>query len=315
MTIIGLDPHPASHSVAALDANGKSLASLTVGNHEEGLAQLWQWAESFSDRVWAVEGAGNRFIATWVEQLLLAHETVVNIPPTLTSQYRSRRGRKKNDVIDAENAARALAANADLPPYQPGEEQAELQALSRNRERLAKQLKANRMALDALPPHSPAGDALEAAIASLAQAIKTLEQELAQRVKVLVPELLEEQGISYVLAGVLMAETGNIARFETEAKFASYCGSAPVTRGSGQNMRAQVNAGGNRRLNRALHLIARTRLRDKDGRSKALMDKKMAEGKTKKEAFRVLKTYIARELYRLLKAIWPWADESTLLAA
>ena len=311
MVIIGLDPHPDTHTAVALDANGKRLGCQSFVNDDEGLAALQQWSQSYSERQWAVEGAANPFIASWVASLLAEGEQVVNIPPNLTSQYRNRRGSKKDDVIDAENAARALFANEDLSVYQPLSVQAELQQLSRNRERLAKQLKANRMALKSLDESSPVGKPLSCATEGLEQAIKDLEKQMKKHVEALLPELLEQQGIGVVLAGVILAETANPARFQTQDKFVSYCGAAPVMRGSGRNMRAQVNPSGNRRLNRALHLIAQTRLRlDED--TQALRDKKLAEGKTPKASFRVLKTYIARQLFRLLKT--HWSAEPDLLA-
>lgn len=313
MVIIGIDPHPDTHTAVALDANGKRLGAKTFVNDEEGLAALQQFSQTYPERQWAVEGAANPFIANWVANLLAKGEQVVNIPPNLTSQYRNRRGAKKDDVIDAENAARALFANEDLSLYQPLSVQAELQQLSRNRERLAKQLKANRMALKRLDG-SPAAKPLKIAIEGLEQAIKDLEQALKAHVEALVPELLEQQGIGVVLAGVILAETANPARFETQDKFASYCGAAPVMRGSGRNMRAQVNPSGNRRLNRALHLIAQTRLRlDED--TQALRDKKLAEGKTPKATFRILKTYIARQVFRLLKEYWAAEPERLALNA
>ena len=150
MITIGLDPHPDSHTVAALDENGTTLASLTVSNDAEGLIRLHQLAGSFPRHRWAIEGAANRFILPFVCELLERGEVVHHIPPNLTSQYRARLSRKKNDVVDASNAARALLANPGLPVFRPGEGQREFQDLARTRRRLSKQLKANRMALQAL---------------------------------------------------------------------------------------------------------------------------------------------------------------------
>jgi transposase len=86
-------------------SNGATLANITVSNTAEGLSQLHQFAVPFARRRWAIEGAGNHFIAVFVGQLLERSEIVYSIPPSLTSQYRARRGRKKNDVIDAETLA------------------------------------------------------------------------------------------------------------------------------------------------------------------------------------------------------------------
>jgi transposase len=98
------------------------------------------------------------------------------------------------------------------------------------------------------------------------------------------------------ITGRMMPEDG-LARLR---HFASYCGAAPVERGSGQNRRMQINPGGNRRLNWALHIVAMVRLRMDGGRSKEFLAKAQLRGKTKRSALRLLKTYIARELFRVL---------------
>ena len=77
---------------------------------------LMAWAEGFEERVWAIEGAANPFVCWWASELL---EAVVDVPPSLTSQYRSRRSRKKNDAVDAQNAARGLLANPQRHPTLP----------------------------------------------------------------------------------------------------------------------------------------------------------------------------------------------------
>lgn len=300
MVTIGLDPHPDSHTVAALDENGSMLASLRVSNDAEGLVQLHRFAFPFVERCWAIEGAANRYILPFVYELLGRGEVVHHIPPNLTSQYRTRLGRKKNDVVDASNAARALIANSSLPTFCPGRHQRELQDLTRTQRRLSEQLKANRMAMQTLDTASPSCSAL-------AQVVQVLEEqvaELSEQMKVLVeasaPALLQLLGVGPVVASVILGEVGTIERFASEGQFASYCGAAPVERGSGKNSRMQLNHGGNRRLNWALHIVALTRSRC-DARTKALLAKLIARGKTQRASLRILKTYIARELFRHLK--------------
>src|SRR5438270_12735496 len=106
MITLGMDPHPGSHTVAALDSNGSLVGSIKVLNTSAGLEQLHQFASQFAPRRWAIEGAGNRFVTQFVNELLTRKETVYAIAPSLTSQYRCRRGRKKNDQVDAANVAR-----------------------------------------------------------------------------------------------------------------------------------------------------------------------------------------------------------------
>lgn len=327
MIIIGLDPHPATNTAAVLDAStARVLATLEVNNTEEGHQLLRQWANDLvgaDESRWAVEGAGNPFVAPLVAELLARGEHVTDIPPSLTSQYRSRRGSKKNDRVDAQNTARALLANPHLPTYAPGPDQRRLQVLTRNRSRLADDLKANRMALKALPlidegdegsqPDQPRA-ILEELTAYLAQQIKRLDALLGELLEEICPEVLELRGVGAVLGATILAEVGDVCRFQKEGAFASYCGAAPVSRGSGKNnSRVAVNSGGNRRMNYVLHMMAQVRLRT-DPPSRELFERKQREGKTKRAALRVLKTYIARELYRTLKAIQRSRQMATLTA-
>ena len=104
-TIIGVDPHPDSHTLSALDPNGRVLGSLTVRNTQAGFEQMLGFARRFPERRWAIEGASNPFVRPWAEELIGAGEEEVSVPPSLTSRYRSCTGRKKNDLVDAQNAA------------------------------------------------------------------------------------------------------------------------------------------------------------------------------------------------------------------
>lgn len=253
----------------------------------------------FGERCWAIEGASNRFIVSWVEALLGAGERVVNISPNLTSQYRARRGKKKDDRIDAENAARVLLANPKLPELRLCDAQQHLKVLTRTRQHLRQQLQANRAAL-ASHQQETVRNSLKRLIAALKEELGVLDKEVKSLVKALLPELSQQQGIGNCVAGVILAEVGDIRRFSSEDAFAHYCGAAPLPKSSGKNQRAQLNPHGNRRLNWALHIIALTRLR-LDPASQALVARKRQQGKTQREALRVLKTYIARGLYRFLK--------------
>ena len=202
--------------------------------------------------------------------------------------------------MDASNAARALLANPELPVFRPGEGQREFQDLTRTQRRLSEQLKANRMALQALSTGSSAHSALTLVIQVLDEQLADLSKQMKTMVKSLAPTLLELLGGGPVVASVILGEVGNIGRFVNEGQFASYCGAAPVERGSGKNSRMQLNHGGNRRLNWALHIIALTRSRC-DSRTKELLAKLKARGKTQRASLRILKTYLARELFRHLR--------------
>lgn len=298
MVIIGVDPHPGSHTAAALEATGKVLGHITVTNSEAGLVEFEQWLKGYDVKQVAVEGANNPFARHLSERLLKSGHPLVNVSPSLTSQYRSKRGRKKSDEIDAENIARVALANPDLVSFTAHRAVKELKTLTRTRELLAQQLTAQRLSLQTLTLET-AQQALKSVVAVLEQQLACLEQAMNTLVKELMPELLPELGIGVVHAATLLAETGDPRCFRSQHSFAMFAGCAPVERSSGGQQRRQLNTGGNRTLNKTFHLIMTVRLRyDQD--SKAYLLKKQQAGKTKRAALRSLKTFVARDVFRFM---------------
>ena len=113
-------------------------------------------------------------------------------------------------------------------------------------------------------------------------------------------DLLSAPGVGVVTAAVLVSHIGdNPARFSNDAQLARAFGAAPIPASSGKTTRHRLNRGGDRQANRAIHTIAINRIRS-DERTKAYMDKKMSEGKTKREAIRCLKRFIVREIFSIL---------------
>ena len=299
--IIGVDPHPTTHTAAALDENGKVLTSLTVSHSSKGLQKLETWAQKFQKRRWAIEGVGNHYIRPFVVSLLEQREQVYAISPNLTSQYRTRGNQMKSDEVDAANAARALLANPTLGPYQPSLPQKEAQGLTRHYQRLREQLKANEMALRE-GVNEPLKAAMKTAIKGLKQALAALGKQMKALAQAYAAPLLAERGIGPVVASLLLAEAGSPQRFSSRDAFALYAGCAPLSRSSGRTAKVQVNYKGNRRLNYAVHIVALNRMRT-DQRTKTFLARKKNEGKTQREAMRCLKTYIARELFGKLKQL------------
>jgi transposase len=300
-TIVGIDPHPQHHTVAALDAQGQVQGVEQFPNSPQGLEACLAWLEDLEEVRLAVEGPTQTFFGSWLTRFLAEGLTVVPIP---TQQVRERRGRRKTDPQDAVLIARVLQAEPDRPVLTPPAWLRSLQELTRTRRHLAQQLQADRMRLHTA--QTPAAQTtLERVVTALAGEVQELEGQIQHQVQVLAPQLLQLLGVGPVIAGVLLAEVGDIRRFRSKDHFASYCGAAPVPWESGASKHVRVNRGGNRRLNWALHIIARTRLR-LDQSSQALVARKMQEGKTRREAIRVLKTYLARQLYSvLLKLLSP----------
>ena len=139
-------------------------------------------------------------------------------------------------------------------------------------------------------------------IRRLTRQVVQLERELRDLVKAHRPVLLTETGCGPMTAAILIGRTTGAQRFKTDASIAKQAGVAPIPCSSGQSDRYRLNRGGDRQLNRALHTIAITRARH-DPATKAYLARKQAEGKTKREAIRCLKRYIARDIYRILVPI------------
>ena len=115
------------------------------------------------------------------------------------------------------------------------------------------------------------------------------------------PQLLAQPGCGTVTAAIIIGRTAGAERFPTDGHFARHAGTAPVPASSGNTQRHRLHRGGDRQLNRAIHIIALSRART-DPETRLYLDRKHAEGKTKREAIRCLKRHLARRIWRLLYA-------------
>ena len=106
---------------------------------------------------------------------------------------------------------------------------------------------------------------------------------------------------SAVTAAIAYAAWSHPGRIRSEAAFASLAGVNPIPASSGNTVRHLINRGGDRRLNRALHMAVVTRMR-MDPETRAYVDKRTAQGRTPREIRRSLKRYLARQIYRQLNA-------------
>jgi transposase len=127
-----------------------------------------------------------------------------------------------------------------------------------------------------------------------------LERELVAHVHALAPTLLDEPGLGPIVAAQLLVACSHRGRVRSEAAFARLAGVAPVPASSGQTKRQRLSRGGDRQLNRALHTVVLHR-RQHDSATKDYIARRIAEGKTRRDAVRLLKRYLARHLYRLLE--------------
>jgi transposase len=283
--------------------------------------------------VWAIEGTGS-YGAGLSRYLADSGERVVEVSCTPRAQ---RRLAGKDDSLDAARTARAALAAETLALPRSGERREALRlllvarrsAVDVRREALT-QLRAVivtapdglRQELRGLPVgklldrcrrlrRSAAAGADEVAtrlvLKSLAQRILAasteadeLERELLGHVQALAPALLDEPGVGPIVAAQLLVAWSHPGRLRSEACFARLAGVAPIPASSGQTTRHRLSRGGDRQLNRALHTVILHR-RHHDPATRDYIARRLAEGKTSREAVRLLKRYLARHLYRQLQ--------------
>jgi transposase len=137
---------------------------------------------------------------------------------------------------------------------------------------------------------------------ALEQEAAELDQALSAEIERLAPSLLDQPGIGPISAAQLLVSWSHPGRIRNEACFARLAGCAPIPASSGKTTRHRLDRGGDRQLNRALHTIIVSR-RKHDPNTIAYIQRRQHEGKSKREAIRCLKRYLARNLYRHLEAM------------
>ena len=333
--VLGVDTHRDEHVLAVVTAPaGAVVAGTAAPAHARGYRELLRVADRHAAgrRAWAIEGTGS-YGAGLARFLAGRGEIVLELSRTPRAE---RRLRGKDDALDAARTARAALAGETLALPRAGERREALRlllvarrsAVNVRREALT-QLRAVivtapdglRQELRGLPVgkllercshlrrSSAAADevATRLVLRSLARRIHAatveadeLERELLTHVRALAPALLDEPGIGPVVAAQLIVAWSHRGRLRSEACFARLAGVAPVPASSGQTQRHRLSRGGDRQLNRALHTIVLHR-RQHDAATKDYIARRVAEGKTKRDATRLLKRYLARHLYRLLQ--------------
>jgi len=340
MIVIGADTHKASHTFAAVrEQTGRIVATRTVRADADGLLEAWQWAHSLAEgceRVWALEDC--RHVSGRLERMLIGQgERVVRVAPKLTGELRRGERRPgKSDEIDAVAAARAAIREGleNLPVACLDEQALDIRLLNDYRAQLVAErtrhqnrLRWHLVDLDPELEHRVPDRALAreqwvqrinrrlarlaqnrrvriardllSRIRELTRSERALERELTALIKAHRPDLLAEPGIGPITAATLIGRTAGAGRFPTDGHFARQAGVAPIPASSGNTQRVRFNPGGDRQLNCALHRIAFTRARICP-HTRAYLERKQAEGKTRAEAYRCLKRHIARHIWHLL---------------
>ena len=331
--IIGVDPHKASHTAVAISDDECELASVKVRSTRRQVPQLLAWAEPLGARTWAIESAGGLGYLL-AQQLVACGESVVDVPATLASRVRVlASGRSnKNDPNDAFSVAIAALRNPALRPVPVADHGDVLRLLAKrnldignHRTRvvcrlhaaladlapggIAKELNASDAIelLERIQPATPVEHARHDLAVELLDDVQRLDAQLKEshrRIRVAVKasgtSLTDLFGVGPIIAGALIGYTGDVRRFRNRDQFAAYNGTAPIELSSGGRVVHRLSQRGNRRLNHAIHMAAICQIRQLHSDGRAYFDRKVAEGKTKKEALRALKRHVSNAVYRQL---------------
>jgi transposase len=334
MQIIGVDPHKGSHTAAAVTAEGVVLDQLRVVSSKRQVDRLLGWAKCWPQRIWAVEGARGvgRLLA---QQLVARGETVVDVPASLSTKVRLLSGGsgRKTDTADAVAAGLAAIHRQDLRQVVVEDQHQVMRLLSVRRGQLSSARTQAAVRLHVVLAELSAGGLTKRLSVTQASALlvkirpvtavdtlrKRLARDLLADIKRLDTQLkvnhadieaavaatgttlMSVPGIGVLTAAKILAQTGPVHRFANRSHFASYAGVAPIDASSGEVCRHRLSRRGNRQLNAALHTVAITQTRE-HGQGRAFYDKKINEGKTKREARRALKTHLSHTIFAVMVA-------------
>ena len=333
--MIGVDPHKGSHTAVVIDQAEMALGQVKVLACAAQAERLLAWAAAWPERTWAIEGAGGlgHLLA---QQLAAAGERVLDVQPKLAARVRllAAGAVNKNDPDDARSVAVAALRSAACPPVRADDHAAVLKVwakrhrdLSRARNQVAcllhavlcelipggvsKQIRAA-AAARILEQARPSG-AIQAARHELAAEYladlrridaqrRDVQRKLAAAVRASGTTVTEVFGVGPVVAAAVIGDVRDISRFPGRDCFAAYNGTAPAEVSSGNRVIYRLSLRGNRRLNHAIHMAAVTQIRCRHTKGRAYYEKKLAEGKTAKEALRALKRQVSDAIYQHLKA-------------
>ena len=333
--MIGVDPHKASHTAVAISAAEVPLGELRVRACAAQAERLLAWAAAWPQRTWAIEGAGGlgHLLA---QQLLAVGERVLDVPPRLGARVRllATGDVNKNDPDDARSVAVAALRSAGVREVRPDDHAAVLKIwakryrdLGRTRTQVVCRLHAVLCELvpGGISKAITAGqaaqvlgsitlpDAVAAARCELAAAfledlrgidarIRETRTKLAVAVQAAGTSLTGLFGVGPVIAAAVIGDVRDVSRFPGRDPFAAYNGTAPIEVSSGPRKIYRLSRRGNRRLNHAIHMAAVTQVRHRHSQGRAYYDKKLAEGKTPKEALRALKRLVSNAIFACLQA-------------
>jgi transposase len=333
--MIGIDPHKASHTAVVISGAEEPLGELRVRASAAQAERLLAWAAAWPERTWAVEGAGGlgHLLA---QQLLSAGERVLDVQPKLGARVRllASGNVNKNDPNDARSVAVAALRSPGVREARPDDHATVLKVWSKRRRDLASSrtqvvcrlhavlcelvpggvpkkiiaAHAARLLGSITPPDAVAAARWELA-AALVEDLRRIDGQLRETRKKLDTAVRASGtsltglfGVGPVTAATIIGEIRDVSRFTNRDRFAAYNGTAPIEVSSGQRKVHRLSRRGNRRVNHAIHMAAVTQVRQKHSEGRAYFDKKLAEGKTRKEALRSLKRQVSDAVFSRLRA-------------
>jgi transposase len=333
--MIGVDPHKGSHTAVVISPAEEPLGEVRVRASAGQAGKLIGWAAAWPERIWAAGGAAGlgRLLA---RQLTAAGERVLDVQPKLASRVRLLQAgdANKNDPHDALPVAVAALRSTVCREVIAGDYRAVLKVraerhrdLARLRNQVACRLHAvlcdlvpgghqkeisaahaARILEQAAPSGAVARARAELAAEFLAglrrldAQLRGTRKKLAAAVKASGATLTQVFGVGPVVAGTIIGDVGDVARFPGRDHFAAYNGTAPVEVSSGNRKICRLSLRGNRRINHAIHMAAITQIRHRHSGGRAYYEKKPAEGKTHKEALPSLKRRISDAIFARLQA-------------
>jgi transposase len=333
--MIGVDPHKRSHTATMLDQREREIARVMVRAGRRQVAELLEWADGAMPRTWAVESAGGMgYLLS--QQLVAAGETVLDVPATLASRVRvlGTGQSAKSDPNDARSVAVAALRAPSLARVRPADHVTVCRLLSKRHSDLArwrnrlccrlhalvaelvpggidKEVVVNqaRSLLESIVPDGVAAierhrQAVElvAEIDDLDVALSDSRARIIAAVEASATTLREIFGVGPIVAAMLIGFSGDPTRFDTASRYATYTGTAPIEFSSGGRITHRLSRRGNRRLNHALHCAAITQIRHRHSPGRGYYERKLAEGKTPREAIRALKRRLSDVVWRHLIA-------------
>jgi transposase len=330
--VVGMDPHKRSVTIEVMDGDELVLGGGRFATDIAGYRAMLEYVRAWPNRTWAIEGCSGigRHIA---HRLIADDQEVVDVPPKLSARARvfaTGQGRK-TDATDAHSVALIGTRMAGLRPVVADEQLEVLRLLVDRRRSLGEEhtrkiSQLHRLLLEILPGGAKR-DLSAAQARSLLASVrprdvvaktrkrvamelvvdlekiyartKAADKELKALVRATGTRLLDLHGIGPSGAARLLVEVGDITRFPDRGHFGSWTGTAPIDASSGDHVRHRLSRGGNRQINRVLHIMAVVQLRNPtEGR--AYFDRKKAAGKTSMEAMRCLKRRLSDLAYKTM---------------